>query len=149
MYENYVTMRDLKGLKDADVARETGLPKSTFSDWKSGRSKPKYEKMCKIASCLGVDVEDIRYAEEIEYDPETHTWDIKRKKSDSQELFDGVHAIAKEIADIAYYGDPKTAEFMEFLHKNPEYSILFDASCKVKPEDISRALKAIGIFIDE
>lgn len=35
-----------------------------------------------------------------------------------------------------YYMDPDAAELAEFLHKNPDYKVLFDASRKVKPEDI-------------
>lgn len=41
MYEIYCELRDARGMKDADVARETGITKSTFSDWKTGRSVPK------------------------------------------------------------------------------------------------------------
>lgn len=54
MYERYCEIRDAKGLKDSDVARETGVNKSTFSDWKSGRSNPKIGKLKKIAEFLGV-----------------------------------------------------------------------------------------------
>lgn len=35
-----------------------------------------------------------------------------------------------------YYIDEETRELAEFLHKNPDYKVLFDASKKVKPEDI-------------
>lgn len=35
-----------------------------------------------------------------------------------------------------YYIDREAREFAEFLHKNPEYRVLFDASRKVKPEDV-------------
>lgn len=48
-----------------------------------------------------------------------------------------------------YYLDPETAEYAQFLLEHPEYKVLFDASKKVRPEDINRALKAVGIFIDE
>lgn len=57
MYEIYCKIRDLKGFKDADVAKATGITKSTFSDWKSGRSKPKPEKLQKIADLFGVTME--------------------------------------------------------------------------------------------
>lgn len=60
MYENYCAARDEKGLRDADVARNTGITKSTFVDWKNGRSQPKQEKLEKIASCLDVTVEFLR-----------------------------------------------------------------------------------------
>lgn len=35
-----------------------------------------------------------------------------------------------------YYIDREARELAEFLHKNPEYRVLFDASRKVKPEDV-------------
>ena len=60
MYERYCELRDLKGYKDADIARITGITKSTFSDWKNGRSTPKDEKLKKIAECLGTTVEYLR-----------------------------------------------------------------------------------------
>ena len=64
MYEIYCKLRDAKGMKDADVARETGITKSTFSDWKNGRSNPKDAKLQKIADLFGVSVEYIRTGEE-------------------------------------------------------------------------------------
>lgn len=57
MYEIYCELRSIKGCKDADVAKATGITKSTFSDWKSGRSKPKGEKLQKIADYFGVTIE--------------------------------------------------------------------------------------------
>lgn len=60
MYENYVTVRDEKGLRDADVAKMSGITKSTFVDWKNGRSQPKQEKLKRIADCLDVTVEFLR-----------------------------------------------------------------------------------------
>lgn len=48
MYTDYELIRDAKGYKDSDVASATGITKSTFSDWKSGRSKPKGEKLSKL-----------------------------------------------------------------------------------------------------
>lgn len=57
MYEIYCELRDKRGCKDSDVAKATGITKSTFSDWKSGRSKPKGEKLRKIADFFNVSVE--------------------------------------------------------------------------------------------
>ena len=53
-YEIYCSLKKEKGVSDADVAKSTGIGKSTFSDWKSGRSKPKYEKLIKIADFFNV-----------------------------------------------------------------------------------------------
>ena len=66
MYEIYCKLRDSRGLKDADVVKATGITKSTFSDWKSGRSNPKNDKLTKIADFLGVSVEYLRTGEEPE-----------------------------------------------------------------------------------
>lgn len=56
LYDVYCKMRDFRGVKDAIVAQSTGISKSTFSDWKSGRSFPKPDKLQKIASYFGVDL---------------------------------------------------------------------------------------------
>lgn len=57
MYSKYCELRDLKEVRDIDVSRATNIGPSTFSDWKSGRSKPKLEKLIKIADYFGVEVE--------------------------------------------------------------------------------------------
>lgn len=57
LYERYVFLRDKRGVTDYKVATETGITKSTFSDWKSGRSKPKIDKLIKIAKFFDVSVE--------------------------------------------------------------------------------------------
>ena len=57
MYEKYCRLRDSKGVRDADVSKATGITKSTFTDWKSGRSSPKNEKLQKIADYFGVPIE--------------------------------------------------------------------------------------------
>lgn len=59
MYSKYVELRDKKGVTDYAVAQATGIGKSTFSDWKSGRSKPKVEKLQKIADYFGVSIEKL------------------------------------------------------------------------------------------
>lgn len=56
MYKRYVALRDKKGVTDYQVSKDTGIPKSTFSEWKSGRSKPKVEKLKILADYFGVDV---------------------------------------------------------------------------------------------
>lgn len=54
MYERYCQVRDSLGYKDSDVVKATGITKSTFTDWKNGRSQPKIGKIQKIANFLGV-----------------------------------------------------------------------------------------------
>lgn len=57
MYEKYAEKRDSLNLTDFAVAKETGIAPSTISDWKSGRSKPKMDKLAKIAKVLNVPLE--------------------------------------------------------------------------------------------
>lgn len=83
MYENYCKLRDAKGLKDADVARATGITKSTFSDWKSGRSVPKNEKLQKIADFLGVSLDAIVNGEAV-----SHYYVNKETAEIAQQIFD-------------------------------------------------------------
>lgn len=55
----YVEIRDKKHMKDSDVAKTAGIPQSTFSDWKKGKSMPKVDKMMRIAEALGVDYPEL------------------------------------------------------------------------------------------
>lgn len=57
MYDKYAAIRDEKGVTDYKVAEATGITKSTFSDWKSGRSRPKIDKLKKVADYFGVPIE--------------------------------------------------------------------------------------------
>lgn len=56
MYEKYVKLRDERDLTDYRVSVETGITKSTFTDWKTGRSKPKLEKLVVLANYFKVEV---------------------------------------------------------------------------------------------
>ena len=59
MYEKYAELRDKKGLTNYRVSADTGIPKSTFSEWKSGRSKPKVDKLKVLADYFGVSLESL------------------------------------------------------------------------------------------
>ena len=56
MSKKYVELRDKNGITDYQVSKDTGIPKSTFSDCKSGRSKPKADKLKILADYFGVEV---------------------------------------------------------------------------------------------
>lgn len=57
MYAKYAQLRDAKGLTDYKISKDTGIPQSSFTDWRKGISEPKLEKIIKIAECLDVPVE--------------------------------------------------------------------------------------------
>lgn len=54
MYEIYERLRDERGLSDYAIAKELGIGRSTFSEWKKGDYTPKYDKLKKIADYFGV-----------------------------------------------------------------------------------------------
>jgi len=59
MYAIYANLRDQKGVRDAEVAKATGIPYSTLSDWKAGRYTPKVDKLMKLADYFGVKLEEL------------------------------------------------------------------------------------------
>ena len=76
MYEIYQRLLDEKGLKNADVARATGISNMTLSDWKRGKSVPKSDKMRKIAEYLNVSVDYLMTGNEVEFIVETAKNDV-------------------------------------------------------------------------
>lgn len=97
MYSVFAELLRKNNKKAADVARATGIPSSTFSDWKKGKSSPKQEKLQKIADYFGVSVEYLltgkerqqgyylnedtaKIAQEMYEDPDMRSlFDMKRK----------------------------------------------------------------------
>lgn len=59
MYEKYVQLRTEKGVTDYRVSAETGISASTFTDWKTGRSKPKVDKLKVLADYFKVPLESL------------------------------------------------------------------------------------------
>ena len=70
-------------------------------------SKPTTERLQKIADYFGVSIEFLMNGEE------------------------------ENAAEESYYLNEDARELAEFMFKNPEYKVLFDASRKVKKEDIA------------
>lgn len=68
MYTIYEALLNERGLKNADIARATGISNMTLSDWKRGVSTPKQDKLMKIADCLGVSVDYLLTGEEPKVD---------------------------------------------------------------------------------
>ena len=75
VYERYCELRDEKGVKDKTVADAIGITRSTFSDWKKGRSEPKADKMIKIANYFDVSYSYLMGLTD-KRQPDPHTIDI-------------------------------------------------------------------------
>lgn len=56
MYRVFEELMKKRGVTAYRVAKETGVPQATLSDWRRGRSCPKIDKLLKIAEYFGVDV---------------------------------------------------------------------------------------------
>lgn len=57
MYKKFVALLDKTNKTAYRVSKDTGITKSTFTDWKTGRSKPKIDKLILLAKYFGVPVE--------------------------------------------------------------------------------------------
>ena len=56
LYNRYKELLKKTGKTSYQVSKDTGIAQSTISEWKSGRSKPKVEKLKILADYFGVDV---------------------------------------------------------------------------------------------
>lgn len=117
MYEIYQKLRDERGLKDSDVAREASVSKSTFSDWKVGRSKPGIKKLQKIADFFGVTVDYLMTGKEDEQ-KEKDNDDLKQKYRELEELLR-----SDSMKPVRYDGKPVNNDTIDLLLKQIEISL--------------------------
>lgn len=57
MYKKFAHLLDRTNKTAYQVSKDTGIAQSVLSDWKSGRSKPKANKLKKLADYFGVTIE--------------------------------------------------------------------------------------------
>jgi len=57
MYDIFIQLLQSRGITTYAVAKATGISQATFTDWKSGKSSPKADKLKKIADYFGVPVD--------------------------------------------------------------------------------------------
>ena len=110
MYEIYQRLLDEKGLKNADVARATGISNMTLSDWKRGKSTPKQDKLQKIADYFGVSIEYLMTGKEPAIDSSAQGYYIDEETARTAQeiynndkiLFDVYNTVDKErLVDFA------------------------------------------------
>lgn len=123
MYEIYCKLRDERGVKDSDVVKGTGITKSTFSDWKTGRSKPKNEKLQKIADYFGVTVDYLMTGKE-----EVTATNSELTVKDEREIGKDLDRIMDEIENdvdgpLFYNGEPIDEESLRYLRNALEFGL--------------------------
>lgn len=57
MYEKYEKLRNEKGITDYRVAIDTGISRTTLSEWGAGKYTPKVDKLLILAEYFGVPIE--------------------------------------------------------------------------------------------
>lgn len=114
MFERYLEMLKEKGIKNIDVSRATGIPASTFSDWKKGKSSPKRDKIEKIANFFDINPDWLAGTSDIK---------IKLKNNLNEQ-------------EQSCYLNPETSKIAQEIYDNKELSLLFDAAKDAEPEDL-------------
>ena len=109
MYERFEQLLLEKGMKAADITKITGLKSTVFSEWKSGKSVPKTDKLILIAKALGTTVEY---------------------------LVTGEETVKESTSGKKYYFSDETAEMAQELFENSEMRVLFDVQKDMEPEDM-------------
>ena len=112
MYENFSKLLEQSGKKAIDVSRATGIPSSTFSDWKKGKSSPKQDKLQKIADFFGVSIEYLMTGKK---DNEKDTSLLTRR--DEKEINDILSntELLLQQEGLMFDGDPASPEAIDSI----------------------------------
>ena len=57
MYKKFAELLDKNNKTAYQVSKDTGIAQSVLSDWKTGRSKPKVDKLKVLADYFSVNIE--------------------------------------------------------------------------------------------
>lgn len=102
-------LRTNRGLSQQALADKLGISKSAINMYERGEREPAFETLEIIADFFNIDM------------------DYLLGRTDKTTL----------LPESSYYLNEEARELAEFMFKNPEYKVLFDASRKVKKEDIA------------
>lgn len=102
-------LRISSGYTQIEMSQKLGISRSTIGMYETGAREPDFETLETIADFFNVDI------------------DYLLGRTDKTTL----------LPESSYYFNEEARELAEFMFKNPEYKVLFDASRKVKKEDIA------------
>ena len=111
------SLRKSFGLTQHELANKLDVSRSTIGMYENGSREPDYETLETIADFFNVDTDYL----------------LGRTTKTT-------------VLPEHYYLDEDAREAAEFLHKNPDYKVLFDASRKVKKEDIEFVKQMLDRF---
>ena len=92
--------------KQSDLINDLGFSSSTISNWCTGENLPRMDKVQILADYFHINKSDL----------------LEDKSNFNEEE--------------TYYLNDDARDMAQFLYENPDYKVLFDASRKVKKEDI-------------
>lgn len=133
MYEIFEKLLKEKNLKGADVTRATGIASSTLTDWKKGRSKPKQDKLQKIADFLGVSLEYLTTGKEKDWQPTLTEKDEKDLDKKVENLLNAVDSDTGLMLDGEIM-DEETREIFAMNLKNALRTTKLAAKAKYTPK---------------
>lgn len=107
------------GKTQVDLADYMNVSQATVSNWCKGIKMPRMDKIDKICTFFNIKRSDL-----MEDKPEIDT-------------------------DETYYLDDDAKDMAQFLYDNPDYKVLFDATRKVKKEDIEFVKQMLDRFKSE
>lgn len=129
LYKRIEDLCDEKGINITKMCQESGVPRATLSDYKSGRRKSiGVKSLSKIAEYFGVSVGYLLGEEQKEKSPNI--------------------TVRTESGSIMAL-DQDTLEYIDSLRARPEMRMLFSVSKKATKEDIIKAVKIIEALRDE
>lgn len=100
-------IREQSGLTQQQMADKLGVSRSAIGMYENGEREPNFETLELIAYTFNVDMNYL----------------LGKKPT-------------TEVIPDRYYLDDDARDMAQFMYENPEYKVLFDASRKVKKEDI-------------
>lgn len=101
-------IREQSGLTQQQMAEKLGVSRSAVGMYENGEREPNFETLELIADTFNVDMNYL----------------LGKKPT-------------TEVIPSAYYLNDDARDIAQFLYENPDYKVLFDASRKVKKEDIA------------
>ena len=105
--KNLKKYMDINAKTQIDLINDLGFNKSAVSTWCNGTRLPRMDKVDMLAKYFGINRSDL----------------IEESTTEN------------ELPN--YYMNEDARELAQFMFENPEYKVLFDASRKVKKEDIA------------
>lgn len=110
-------IRERSGLTQQQMAEKLGVSRSAVGMYENGEREPNFETLELIADTFNVDMNYL----------------LGKKPT-------------TEVIPNAYYLNDDARDMAQFLYENPDYKVLFDASRKVKKEDIAFVKEMLDRF---